>query len=303
VQSGWNLSKSWRKETLPSSGSKSKLSKQSANASPFPRKSDVTSHKTATLYSHGCQNLNCNTRLFTTLSPVQQAAWKFATMAPSYNSTNIETEMRQHIVFSFNLRFPRNVLVVRFSIIIIIIIIIITGKTALFESWPSSAYPARFHPVFTCLVFAKIIFLQSKVVSPASNPQPGGPGLCTSVPQEQGGLFIPPGTGFPFRRLLWLSGLRWRYCNPPPHGECRHFIEENFYLNVHEGTAQWSPHAQISIHPVQSHRTDISDELINYDVGLRWWIYRMFCAGSCDVSSLIWRFRLLRVLSSGCDVV
>jgi hypothetical protein len=23
---------------------------------------------------------------------------------------------------------------------------------------------------------------------------------------------------FPFRRLLWLAGSRWRYSNPPPHG-------------------------------------------------------------------------------------
>jgi hypothetical protein len=28
----------------------------------------------------------------------------------------------------------------------------------------------------------------------------------------------PPGTGFPFRSLLRLAGLRWRYSNPPPHG-------------------------------------------------------------------------------------
>jgi hypothetical protein len=37
-------------------------------------------------------------------------------------------------------------------------------------------------------------------------------------PQEQGGPVIPPGTGFPFRRLLRLAGLRWRYSNPPPRG-------------------------------------------------------------------------------------
>jgi hypothetical protein len=24
--------------------------------------------------------------------------------------------------------------------------------------------------------------------------------------------------GFPFRRPLWLAGLRWRYSTPPPHG-------------------------------------------------------------------------------------
>jgi hypothetical protein len=27
-----------------------------------------------------------------------------------------------------------------------------------------------------------------------------------------------PGSGFPFRRLLRLAGLRLRYLNPPPHG-------------------------------------------------------------------------------------
>jgi hypothetical protein len=37
-----------------------------------------------------------------------------------------------------------------------------------------------------------------------------------SHPQEQGGPVIPPGNGFPFRRLLRLAGLRWRYLNPPP---------------------------------------------------------------------------------------
>jgi hypothetical protein len=99
-------------------------------------------------------------------------------------------------------------------------------------------------------------------------PQPGGPRLCTYVPHEQDGLVIPPGTGFPFRRLLRLARLRWRYSNPAPHGKCRHFIEENFYLNVHEGTVQWIPQAGISRHPVEPYRTDISDEL-NYDVGLR----------------------------------
>jgi hypothetical protein len=36
--------------------------------------------------------------------------------------------------------------------------------------------------------------------------------------QEQGGPVIPPGTGFPFCRLLRLAGLRPRYSKPPPHG-------------------------------------------------------------------------------------
>jgi hypothetical protein len=52
-------------------------------------------------------------------------------------------------------------------------------------------------------------------------PQPGGPGPRIYIPQEQGGPVIPPGTGFPFRRLLRLAGLRWRCSIPPPHGkEC-----------------------------------------------------------------------------------
>jgi hypothetical protein len=58
-------------------------------------------------------------------------------------------------------------------------------------------------------------------------PQPGGPGPCIYIPQEQGGPVIPPGTGLPSCHLLWLSGLRWRYSNPPPHRPegtkvCRH---------------------------------------------------------------------------------
>jgi hypothetical protein len=39
-------------------------------------------------------------------------------------------------------------------------------------------------------------------------PQPGGRGPRIYIPQEQGGPDIPPGTGFPFRRLLRLTGLR-----------------------------------------------------------------------------------------------
>jgi hypothetical protein len=49
-------------------------------------------------------------------------------------------------------------------------------------------------------------------------PQPGGPGPHIYIPQEQCGPVIPQGTGFPFHRLLQLTGLWWRYSNPPPHG-------------------------------------------------------------------------------------
>jgi hypothetical protein len=37
------------------------------------------------------------------------------------------------------------------------------------------------------------------------------------IPQEQGGPVMPPGIGFPFRHLLWLAGLWWRYLTLPPH--------------------------------------------------------------------------------------
>jgi hypothetical protein len=49
-------------------------------------------------------------------------------------------------------------------------------------------------------------------------PQPGGSGPRIYISQEQGGPDIPPGPKFPFRRLLRLAGLRWRYSIPPPHG-------------------------------------------------------------------------------------
>jgi hypothetical protein len=46
--------------------------------------------------------------------------------------------------------------------------------------------------------FVTNIFLQDWIVSPAPNPQPGGPGLHIYDPREQGVPAIPPGTGYPF---------------------------------------------------------------------------------------------------------
>jgi hypothetical protein len=57
----------------------------------------------------------------------------------------------------------------------------------------------------------------SKVISPASNPQPEWSGLCIYILQWQGGPVIFPGTGFHFRHLLQLTGLWWRYSNPLPY--------------------------------------------------------------------------------------
>jgi hypothetical protein len=53
-------------------------------------------------------------------------------------------------------------------------------------------------------------------ISDSRLPQPGGPGSRIYIPLEQGGPVTPPDTGFPFRRLLRLAGVRWRYPNPPP---------------------------------------------------------------------------------------
>jgi hypothetical protein len=59
------------------------------------------------------------------------------------------------------------------------------------------------------------------LLSQIRDPQPGGPGphIYSYIPQEQGGPVTPPGTGFSFRHLLRLAGLRWRYLNLPPRGD------------------------------------------------------------------------------------
>jgi hypothetical protein len=45
-------------------------------------------------------------------------------------------------------------------------------------------------------------------VSDSRRSQPWGPGPHIYIPQKQGGLVILSATGFLFRRLLWLAGLR-----------------------------------------------------------------------------------------------
>jgi hypothetical protein len=55
-------------------------------------------------------------------------------------------------------------------------------------------------------------------VSDSTLHQPGKPDPRIYIPQGQGGPVITSGTGFPFRRLLRLAGLRLRYLNRPPQG-------------------------------------------------------------------------------------
>jgi hypothetical protein len=57
--------------------------------------------------------------------------------------------------------------------------------------------------------FVTITFLQGWIVSPAPNPEPGGPGLRIYDLRRQGGPAMLPGTGYPhFSRLLrhdWVT--------------------------------------------------------------------------------------------------
>jgi hypothetical protein len=66
--------------------------------------------------------------------------------------------------------------------------------------------------------FITITFLQGWIVSPAPNPQPGGPGLRIYDPRIQNGPAIPHALGTPFSRLLqhaWVTvGL---FFNPSHH--------------------------------------------------------------------------------------
>lgn len=56
-------------------------------------------------------------------------------------------------------------------------------------------------------------------VSDVRSPESAGPGSHIYIPKEQGGPIIPPGRWFPFRRILRLTGLWWRYSIPPPQIE------------------------------------------------------------------------------------
>jgi hypothetical protein len=65
-------------------------------------------------------------------------------------------------------------------------------------------------------------------VSDSRLHKPGGPDPHIYVPQEQGGQVIPPGTVFPFHRLLQFVGLLWRYSTPPPHSRTSHRQSQSY---------------------------------------------------------------------------
>jgi hypothetical protein len=60
------------------------------------------------------------------------------------------------------------------------------------------ALQPKLGPGLPFCVFVTMTFLQGWIISPAPNPQPGGPGLRICDPRRQGGPAIPPGTGYTF---------------------------------------------------------------------------------------------------------
>jgi hypothetical protein len=120
------------------------------------------------------------------------------------------------------------------------------------------------YPDFTSLDFAKIIYFTEQGRQPWVHPKPGGPDLCIYVSQWQAG--ITRSTGLPFRRLLRLAGLRWRYSNPPPHvsivklllwlyspllGLGRYF---SFFILYTVGRTPWTGDHPVT-RPLPTHRT------------------------------------------------
>jgi hypothetical protein len=63
------------------------------------------------------------------------------------------------------------------------------------------------------------------IVSDSRLPQTGRPGPRVCIPQEQGGPVMPPGTGFSFRRLLFITFL---------HGPHRNTVSLSLYPFVVE---------------------------------------------------------------------
>jgi hypothetical protein len=54
--------------------------------------------------------------------------------------------------------------------------------------------------------------------------QLGRPDPCIYIPQAQVGPVTPPGSGFPFRRLLRLAGLRWKCSNHCEVVSCQRYM-------------------------------------------------------------------------------
>jgi hypothetical protein len=96
----------------------------------------------------------------------------------------------------------------------------------------------------------------SQFIVPHSRlPKPGGSIPRILILQEQGSPIITPGTGFPFRLLLRLSELRWRYSNSPPRGKGLDYSRETTYIALVGPilffiTLWRGPRRQHSVYPV-----------------------------------------------------
>jgi hypothetical protein len=65
-------------------------------------------------------------------------------------------------------------------------------------------------PGLPCCGFLTVHFLQGWIVSPAPNPQPGGPGLRIYDPRREGGPAIPPRHWVPILVAFYdMHGLQW----------------------------------------------------------------------------------------------
>jgi hypothetical protein len=93
----------------------------------------------------------------------------------------------------------------------------ITGKTSLFEPKPSSKDSARF-VLHSTIRFSLAWMFSEQGRQPCVRPPIWSTRSLYLCPPVTGWPIIPPGIGFPFRRLLRLTGLRWRFSDPPPHG-------------------------------------------------------------------------------------
>jgi hypothetical protein len=71
------------------------------------------------------------------------------------------------------------------------------------------------------------------IVSDSRLPQRGGPGPRIYIPQEQGVPVKIPRYWAPFRPILRLAGLRWRYSTWPPHGDSQLQLKVTLRLSVY----------------------------------------------------------------------
>jgi hypothetical protein len=78
---------------------------------------------------------------------------------------------------------------------------------------------------------------------------------------------------FPFRRLLWLAGSRWRYSTPPPHGSSTPFRSSQAYISISAlDILTGFPHSPgPQLLPSTSFRVYYSPFILPFDCSLTYW--------------------------------